>query len=639
VQGGFDVGDVLGSASTFTLGGFGGHGGRELRTGDVLHLPSLAHSLDRALSLPLADLVGDQSPELTSDWQLAVVDGPHAAPDFVTEGGIAAFYATEWQVHHHSSRTGVRLVGPPVEWARADGGEAGLHPSNVHDTPYTVGAVDFTGDMPILLGPDGPSLGGFTCPVTVITADRWKLGQLAPGDRVTFVPVDRDEARGRLVDRRVQRPHFARRRDDPAPTVLATRPARDDTPQVTYRAQGDGAVLVEYGPMTLDFDLRLRAHALGEWIAEGSTFTPLEVTPGIRSLQVQFDPVEHTPDAVVTLLARAEDELPALDEVVVESRVVHLPLSWDDPSTREAIATYMRVVRDDAPWCPWNIEFIRRVNGLDDVDAVRGIVFDADYLVLGLGDVYLGAPVAVPVDPRHRLVTTKYNPARTWTPENAVGIGGAYLCIYGMEGPGGYQFVGRTVPVWSTYGRARHTTAAEPWLLRCFDRIRWYPVGAEELLDLRADTAAGRLDLRIDPGTFSRAEHRAFLAANTSSIDAFRSRREAAFADERVRWAESGELTRGGEPVEPALAAGDQDLGPLPDGAFVVEAPLHGCVSRVLVSEGDRVGPGDAVVVLEAMKTESAVASPIGGTILRVLNDEGALVAAGTPLVVVVADA
>ncbi len=113
----------------------------------------------------------------------------------------------------------------------------------------------------------------------------------------------------------------------------------------------------------------------------------------------------------------------------------------------------MAGVRDDAPWCPWNIEFIRRINGLDSVNDVFDTVFDADYLVLGLGDVYLGAPVATPLDPRHRLVTTKYNPARTWTPENAVGIGGAYMCIYGMEGPGGYQFVGRTTQVWS---RLRH---------------------------------------------------------------------------------------------------------------------------------------------------------------------------------------
>src|SRR3546814_10315520 len=91
---------------------------------------------------------------------------------------------------------------------------------------------------------------------------------------------------------------------------------------------------------------------------------------------------------------------------------------------------------------------------------------------MGLGDVYLGAPVATPIDPRHRLVTTKYNPARTWTPENAVGIGGAYLCVYGMEGPGGYQFVGRTVPVWYLDQPTPGDEPDVPWLLRTFDQDR-----------------------------------------------------------------------------------------------------------------------------------------------------------------------
>jgi urea carboxylase len=80
-------------------------------------------------------------------------------------------------------------------------------------------------------------------------------------------------------------------------------------------------------------------------------------------------------------------------------------------------------VRKDAPWCPSNIEFIRRINGLDSIEQVKEIVFSARYIVMGLGDVYLGAPVATPLDPRHRLVTTKYNPARTWTPKMS-SIGG-----------------------------------------------------------------------------------------------------------------------------------------------------------------------------------------------------------------------
>ena len=128
------------------------------------------------------------------------------------------------------------------------------------------------------------------------------------------------------------------------------------------------------------------------------------------------------------------------------SRIVQLPLSWDDPATRLAIERYMQSVRPTRPGARGTSSSSAASTGWRASRRCDDIVFDASYLVLGLGDVYLGAPVATPLDPRHRLVTTKYNPARTWTPENAVGIGGAYLCVYGMEGPGGYQFVGRTVP-------------------------------------------------------------------------------------------------------------------------------------------------------------------------------------------------
>src|SRR5258708_40328963 len=190
--------------------------------------------------------------------------------------------------------------------------------------------------------------------------------------------------------------------------------------------------------------LRMRVRGLQEGRASHSPHGVLDVTPGIRSLQVHTDARPLRATDMAALLRELEATIPPSSELIVPSRTVRLPLSWDDPATRVATERYMAGVRDDAPWTPWNIEFIRRINGLDSVQDVRRIVYDASYLVLGLGDVYLGAPVATPLDPRHRLVTTKYNPARTWTAENSVGIGGAYLCVYGMEGPGGYQFVGRT---------------------------------------------------------------------------------------------------------------------------------------------------------------------------------------------------
>jgi len=156
--------------------------------------------------------------------------------------------------------------------------------------------------------------------------------------------------------------------------------------------------------------------------------------------------------------------------------------------------------------------------------------------VLGLGDVYLGAPVATPVDPRHRLVTTKYNPARTWTPENAVGIGGAYLCVYGMEGPGGYQFVGRTVPVWNRFKETDDFVPGKPWLLRFFDQIRFYPMGHDELLRYRADFLQGKVKLDVREETFRLRDYQAFLAEHREAIAAFKARQQAAFEAERERW-------------------------------------------------------------------------------------------------------
>jgi urea carboxylase len=218
--------------------------------------------------------------------------------------------------------------------------------------------------------------------------------------------------------------------------------------------------------------------------------------------------------------------------VTLDVREVRLPIALDHPAAHEAMARYARSVRPDAPWCPDNVEFIRRINDLERRADVFDVVTAATYLVVGLGDVYLGAPVAVPIDPRHRLVTTKYDPARTWTPQNAVGIGGVYLCVYGMEGPGGYQLVGRTVPVW------RHVPGSveRPWLLRQFDRLRFVPVSAAELAEQRAAIKAGRADLDTTPATFSLVEVAALETQHADEIAAFRRRRQAAFDAERTAW-------------------------------------------------------------------------------------------------------
>ena len=495
LRGGVQVPDYLGSKSTFTLGQFGGHGGRALRAGDVLHIPALIDHQGGA------QLPADLCSALPAVREIRVIYGPHGAPEYFTPAYIDTFFATDWEVHFNSSRTGVRLIGPKPEWVRDSGGEAGLHPSNIHDNPYAIGAVDFTGDMPVILGPDGPSLGGFVCPVTIIEADLWQLGQLKAGDKVRFAPVDIATARelakasnaetsdlvARLQSVADMSPVSPSAAELQSPIVLDIGEADK---RLVARLSGDTHLLLEIGAAELDLVLRFRGHALMQALEAKQLVGVIDLTPGIRSLQVHYQPETLALSDLLGIVAGEWDAVCAAQDLRVPSRIVHLPLSWDDPACQLAIEKYMTTVRKDAPWCPSNLEFIRRINDLPNLDEVYRTVFDASYLVMGLGDVYLGAPVATPLDPRHRLVTTKYNPARTWTAENSVGIGGAYMCVYGMEGPGGYQFVGRTLQMWNRY---RQTEAFDqPWLLRFFDQIRFYEVSHEELNQIRRDFPKGQ---------------------------------------------------------------------------------------------------------------------------------------------------
>jgi urea carboxylase len=637
VRGGIDTQPYMGSRSTFLLGGFGGAAGRALRAGDVLHLGQkgvVQKGEDQAalfLAKP-APLPPAWVPALTRDWEIGVLFGPHTAPDFFTEEDVEMLFDTNWKVHYQSDRTGVRLVGPKPQWARPDGGEAGLHPSNIHDNAYAIGAIDFTGDMPILLGPDGPSLGGFVCPAVIVQAELWKMGQLKAGDTVRFRRITLAEAEAMEREQDAFLAGFATpppqlpTHSVPEPAIIA---AYTDRPQaMVFRADGDKYLLVEYGELRLDLYLRFRVHILEQNLRARALPGVIDITPGVRSLHIHYDSRKIARGELIAALDELDRTMPELTDLTVPSRIVHLPLSWDDPQAKLAQQKYMQAVRPDAPWCPSNIEFIRRINGLSSTDEVYRIVHEASYLVLGLGDVYLGAPVATPIDPRHRLVTTKYNPARTWTPENAVGIGGAYLCVYGMEGPGGYQLVGRTIQVWNAWKSTDAFPPGTPWSLRFFDQIRFYPVTAEELLAAREQFPHGRYPLRVEETTFNLAEYQRFLDSIQESAAAFKRQQQEAFHAERERWREAGLLTVA-EREEPPVV----ESAAIADGCEGVSSPVTASIFQIAVEKGQAVRDGQKLIVLDAMKTEIMVASHLDGVVEEVHCAPNALVQGGQLLV------
>lgn len=634
VRHGLNVPLYLGSRSTFALGDFGGHAGRTLRAGDTIKMvnPSLpTDELPIALVEPQA-LSSELIPVYKNEWKIGVLYGPHGAPDFFKQEYIEEFFASEWTVHFNSNRLGIRLTGPTPSWARENGGEAGLHPSNVHDCEYAIGAINFTGDFPVILAKDGPSLGGFVCPVTIAKAELWKIGQLKADDKISFYPLTAEQA-NQLEQQQIDliedlgttqaniTPVIV---EEIGRTILAERAQTALSPKTVYRQAGDSYILLEYGENILDLSLRLRVHKLIEMIRTQSIQGVLELSPGVRSLQIKYDGLQISQKNLIAELLALENEMGDLSQIKIPSRIVRLPMAFEDSATLGAVERYQESVCAKAPWLPNNVDFIQRINGLEHRDEVKEILFDANYLILGLGDVYLTAPCAVPIDPRHRLLSSKYNPARTFTAEGTVGIGGMYMCIYGMDSPGGYQLVGRTLPIWNKFKKNKQF-GDKPWFLQFFDQIKFFEVSEAELDQWRLDFANGQAQIQIEETEFDYAQYCQFLEDEAQSIAAFKDKQQSAFTVEVERWKE--EFTDTPDTEDHFIE--QQDFSNF----LALNASMTGNIWKILVEQGQVVRKGETVAVIEAMKMELPVYATEDGIVKAIICRAGQTVHSGEALV------
>lgn len=642
IRGGIEVCEYLGSKSTFALGNLGGHNGRVLKLGDVLflgqpELPSCSLPLPESAPAKVpSSLIPSYDFNASKAWQVGVTCGPHGSPDFFTEAAVKEFFSSTWKIHYNSNRFGVRLIGPKPQWARKDGGEAGLHPSNAHDYVYSLGAINFTGDEPVILTCDGPSLGGFVCQAVVAEAEMWKIGQVKPGDLVQFVPITYETAKAlKLSQDKVisdldgsfptYEGDIIAEAEDP---ILATVAKTLSSPKIVYRQAGDRYILVEYGDNSLDFNISFRIHKLIEMVTDLQVKGVVEMSRGVRSVLIEYDAAVTQKDLVTTLLS-LEKEIVFVNKWKVPSRVIKLPMAFEDKKTLDAVKRYQETIRSDAPWLPNNVDFIASINGIER-DEVRDMMYSARFMVLGLGDVFLGAPCAVPLDPRQRLLGTKYNPSRTFTPNGTVGIGGSYMCIYTMESPGGYQLVGRTVPIWDKLALGSHSSD-RPWLLNPFDQIEFYPVSEAEIDRFTEELEAGHFKVDIVESVFDNEEYLRWVQANSSSIEEFQQNQGGEKLEEfnRLIQISNAELEAGN--ALPSQADDEK----FSEDAEMVYSEYSGRFWKPLVEVGDTVRAGQGLVVVEAMKSEMVVSAPRAGQVVRIFHKNGDMVDAGDLVVVI----
>ncbi|HEY3067113.1 MAG TPA: biotin-dependent carboxyltransferase family protein [Methylomirabilota bacterium] len=175
--GGLDIPRVLGSSATYLRGRLGGVEGRALRKGDTLPVRAAPIPAVRAIS-------GDVVPELGGTPTIRLVLGPQA--DRFTDAGIAALLGEGYEMLPQSDRMGARLRGPRIAHARGH---------DIISDGIALGSVQVPGDgQPIVLLVDRQSTGGYTKIATVCSFDIARLGQVKPGQRITFAAVDVDEA-------------------------------------------------------------------------------------------------------------------------------------------------------------------------------------------------------------------------------------------------------------------------------------------------------------------------------------------------------------------------------------------------------------------------------------------------------------
>ncbi|KAI8299188.1 putative urea carboxylase [Colletotrichum sp. SAR11_59] len=553
IKGGFsEIPLFLGSKSTAPELGYGGLEGRKLQMHDVLDLAEYSNQC-AAVVTPFS-LLSDSIPSLDIQ-EVWCMEGPYGDNDILTPAGRAALYEAAWKVNHNSGRSGVRLAGPQLEWARSSGGGGGSHPSNVFDYGYPVGGVNWTGDFPVIFSVDSPDAGGFACPLTVCSADFWKLGQLKPGDEIRFRPITFESAMVML-----------KKQDEQG---------------------GDSSIIVEFGTQVADLRnticVRLLAKQLEDRQLDGTKL--LIILSGLPCG-----------------LSQSSNEMPV--------REVQLPICLDHSAIAEAVQRYMDNIRREASYLPDNVEYIRENNALSSRQAVFDAFLNTPWLTVAVG-FYVGTPFLFPLDPNYVYVGQKYNPSRVFTPSGSVGLGGSLVAIYPVAAPGGYQLIGRTIGCWDETGNRPCFEPSKPWLFRHFDLVRFVEVGEEEYDNLKHDYDIGQYEFTISETTINMDHFIAkFDAANQDPAHLEWTKRQAEASKELSRretelfdeWhaattaSTNGAAAAGGEPEEHSGA-----------NILRIKSPVSASVWKVEVGVGDVLKSGQTVAVLEAMKMEIKV--------------------------------
>lgn len=273
-----------------------------------------------------------------------------------------------------------------------------------------------------------------------------------------------------------------------------------------FSPAGDSFIEVELGD-EMSFDMNIKVQALAFAIRRADIKGMVELVPELSSMLVSYEPDTISYDDIVLEIKSIFAQLPREETLQLPSRLFYVPVLYFDPYTAECVEAYRKTYPDKTP----DPELLCETNNLADRAALRRTHSGTEYWVAALG-FWPGLCSLLPLDPRCKLVTPKYNPPRAWTPKGAIGLGGSVTCMYPDRTPGGYQIFARTpMPIFDKDQRLaafRDSLA----LFRAGDRVRFVPIEQAEYDYIESKVAEGTyLHQMVDYQVFQVARYRDWL--------------------------------------------------------------------------------------------------------------------------------
>jgi urea carboxylase len=279
-----------------------------------------------------------------------------------------------------------------------------------------------------------------------------------------------------------------------------------ELPPARYEFGGDEFVFVELDQQ-MSIEANFKAMMITNALADRALDGIVDICPSNASYLIRIDPDVLSPHELVAVLRELEGQAGEVPEdYVLPTRIVDIPVLFDDPWTHEALMRFRDRHQDPDST---DLEYGARVNGFDTVQAFIDHLSGNPWLVTMLGFVP-GLPFCYQLEPRERQVQVpKYVRPRTFTPERAFGIGGAFSVIYPVQGAGGYQLYGISpVPVLDV--RQDHPDFAHSIVFpRVGDIWRYRSIDRAEYDQTRAQVENGQFRFRQRDVEFSPS---AFLA-------------------------------------------------------------------------------------------------------------------------------